>query len=276
MQYPVAEHPLLLSEFGSAEAAGIITELHRHKALQFTLVLRGSVSYYVDGAMGTAAEGQCFFVNSNRAHRMLPVSDPGAWFCGLRVEPEVLATTELLRRDYLTPLLECEYLSFAIFDADSRAAQALRGMHALTKEEPPELSLRLMSPLMMLFEDVCIRQRMAAAGSGGQRRFSQAERMLNHIAVHYAEPITLSELAAVGNLSKNSCIRIFREHTGVTPGTYLNNYRLQRAVELLQHSEKPITEIAYAVGFSGSSYFTERFRQLYGMTPKEFRKRGGG
>lgn len=72
---------------------------------------------------------------------------------------------------------------------------------------------------------------------------------------------------------KSKCCAIFREQLRKSPVEYLNEYRLNKSVELLTNTDKSILEIAYDTGFSNSSYYTEIFGGRFGCTPSQYRKR---
>ena len=87
----------------------------------------------------------------------------------------------------------------------------------------------------------------------------------------YAEPITVSDIAAEAYLSPSYFSFLFRTFTGYTVKTYLNHYRLYRAALDLRDSNKQLVEIAYIHGFSSQQAFTRSFSQIYGITPAQFR-----
>lgn len=62
-----------------------------------------------------------------------------------------------------------------------------------------------------------------------------------------------------------------RARTGSSPSDYVKNYKLAKAVDLLQHTNMSVNDVAFASGFSDSSYFGKCFRKKYGMSPKEYR-----
>ena len=70
-------------------------------------------------------------------------------------------------------------------------------------------------------------------------------------------------------LSRGHLYRKVKELTGLSPVESLRNYRLEKALELLQQNQYTISEIAYNCGFSSPAYFTKCFRIVYGKTPTE-------
>lgn len=83
----------------------------------------------------------------------------------------------------------------------------------------------------------------------------------------------LDELAKLGHMSKSNLLIIFRKATGQTPIDYLMRLRIQRAMEMLKTGGRTVTEIAFAVGFNDSNYFTRQFKKVSGLTPLQFRHR---
>ncbi|MDF7799304.1 helix-turn-helix domain-containing protein [Pontiellaceae bacterium B1224] len=81
----------------------------------------------------------------------------------------------------------------------------------------------------------------------------------------------LDALAEIAHMSKNNLLKVFRKATSQTPINYLMRLRIQRAMEMLQKTDQTITEIAFAVGFNDSNYFTRQFRRVVGMPPSRFR-----
>lgn len=95
--------------------------------------------------------------------------------------------------------------------------------------------------------------------------------VLDFISEHFRENISISELAAVGNVSVNTLERHFRESLGMSPSAYIKNKRLANAAELL-FSGKSVSEACEQSGFSDYSHFIAVFRKNYGITPLKYKK----
>ncbi len=92
-----------------------------------------------------------------------------------------------------------------------------------------------------------------------------------HIETHYAEKISLNELAEKSHLSKRHFLRIFHECIGRSPIDHLMHVRIQKAADLLRHTDRTITDIAFDCGFSDGNYFTRCFRKTTNETPRQYR-----
>ncbi len=84
--------------------------------------------------------------------------------------------------------------------------------------------------------------------------------------------ITIDLIAEEFCMSRNQFVRRLTAITGETPGGYIARIKMEKAVRLLRHTEKPVKEVAYECGFDESNYFIHVFRQAYGMTPQQFRQ----
>ncbi|MCM0675084.1 AraC family transcriptional regulator [Micromonospora phytophila] len=89
----------------------------------------------------------------------------------------------------------------------------------------------------------------------------------------YAEPLDIPALARIAHVSEAHFIRTFRATFGETPHRYLQRRRVERAMYLLLHSEKDVTDICYAVGFASLGTFSRTFRQIVGESPTVYRRR---
>ncbi len=95
---------------------------------------------------------------------------------------------------------------------------------------------------------------------------------ISFIENNYHQPITLEQLAGMAHMSRRSFQRIFRTIIGDSPINYLLQLRLSRAKELLQNRTMSITQVAFDTGFQDSNYFSRKFRQIYSMSPRQYRK----
>lgn len=99
------------------------------------------------------------------------------------------------------------------------------------------------------------------------------EKVMAFLEKNYAEPINCRKLAAGQGLSVRTFYRLFKQATGLAPLEYVIQRRLKHACELLRNTDQPVTQIAYASGFTDGNYFTREFRQVLGESPSAYRKR---
>lgn len=95
---------------------------------------------------------------------------------------------------------------------------------------------------------------------------------INYIVRNYAEPITLEECARIAYMSPSHFSRLFHRLTSMSFKEYLNQLRVQKACELLKQGDLSITDLAMRVGFNSSSYFSQVFKEINGVSPLAYRK----
>jgi len=123
-------------------------------------------------------------------------------------------------------------------------------------------------------------QRAAGAGSDGAVADDEPDLRLVYRAVdilqdEMAEPPGLIELAHRVGTNQARLGRAFQTHLGMSTFEYLREQRLVRAQELLSTTDRQVQQIADAIGFKRAGDFATAFRQRFGMTPREYRKRHG-
>jgi len=99
----------------------------------------------------------------------------------------------------------------------------------------------------------------------------QLNRVLDYIDSHLDQSLLLRDLARETGLSEYHFARMFKHSKGVAPHQYVMNRRLIKAGQLLQRTTLPLTEIALTCGFSSLSHFSNRFRQVHGISPSAMR-----
>ena len=87
-----------------------------------------------------------------------------------------------------------------------------------------------------------------------------------YIEAHYADNLSLQQLAEIVDLNPFHLTEIFRKGVGLPPHAYLNQVRVYRARQLILAGES-IAQVAYDTGFVDQSHLTRRFKQIVGCTP---------
>ena len=98
-------------------------------------------------------------------------------------------------------------------------------------------------------------------------------RVLDYIATHIEDDITLANLAGIAGYSPFHFARKFTLATGISPHRYVSRMRLENAMAELAAGKLPLAEIALNAHFSSQASFTRAFHRATGMTPKEYRRR---
>lgn len=273
------DFPYAASEARFGPPEGGCVQWHWHNRFEFGVVRSGSILLGIHNASHMLHEGDGYFINSNVLHycTAVPGAEDGSMLVQY-VDRSLLPGTGSIGRRYVTPLENCIAMELFIFLSDCPEHAAMLDHIAAAYESgkdpdgSPELMIcghmhfawaelyKLATPL--LTEEV---------GSRPESTI-RARMMLGFIHQHYAEPVTIKQLAAHTGVCERECFRSFAQYFNTTPMDYLMRYRISMAARRLVETGDPISQIAGECGFSSSSYFSLVFRQIMGKTPREYRK----
>jgi AraC family transcriptional regulator len=149
---------------------------------------------------------------------------------------------------------------------------ALRTIWTLCNEEGPPSRLLAQAAGCEIFAELC---RLGGAPlpivRGGLAPWAE-RRSLELMRARLSEDISLDELAAEVRLSPFHFARMFRQSLGVPPRVYFTRLRLEKARELLEQTDLPITQIALEVGYSSNQVLARVFLKHMRMSPSSYRR----
>lgn len=112
----------------------------------------------------------------------------------------------------------------------------------------------------------------APAGTLQESYYRQA---VEYLEQNFSYPVKIGQLARQIGVSRTYLYKIFIFHSGKSVQQYLQDQRLSAAMEMLEKSERDITEIAYSCGFTDSPAFCRQFKKAAGLTPLQYRRASG-
>lgn len=96
------------------------------------------------------------------------------------------------------------------------------------------------------------------------------QEMLQYVFNHYQEKILMQDIVEAMNYSETFLNKKFKKHVGTTFIEYLNRYRLQKAIELLQKGTAAVQDISWMCGIGDYKYFSTVFKKYIGCSPKDY------
>jgi len=158
-----------------------------------------------------------------------------------------------------------------VFDS-SAIRSALRNLWALCEiERGPSRLLARAAGCEILAELCRLGGAPFAPVKGGLAPWAE-RRCVELMHARLSEDISLDELAAEARLSPFHFARMFKHSTGVPPRVYLTRLRVEKACELLETTDLPITEIALEVGYSSSQVLARVFVKYRRFSPTAYRR----
>ena len=106
---------------------------------------------------------------------------------------------------------------------------------------------------------------------GGRLRDFYIKEELSFIEQNFQNDISVEDIAAFCGLNRSYFGKIFHDTIGKSPQEFLMSYRMQKATELLKLTQLSIGDIGNAVGYSNQLHFSRAFKNVYGVSPREWR-----
>ncbi len=227
---------------------------HFHRNLEFILCLYGDLSVTVNGKSSVLSEGQAALVLSNQIHQFEVNGKAEAWVA-------------VFGEDYVpkfTAMLKGKQGESSFFTLSKPIFEIIK--NCLIEEEGGLLLRK--GCFYAICDDYLKSVPLTSAKKDNDFIVGQ---MLDWIAAHYTESISLKNLAEEFGYEYHYLSRLLNKGYGINFNALLNNYRVEAASELLQTTELSVTEIAQMSGFQSIRNFNLVFKELTGQTPVEVR-----
>ena len=210
--------------------------------------------------------GSIAVINPGVVHDCRAVGAQGWTYRMLYPATHVLqqAATQLTGRECNIPFFPSPVIH------DHTLAQHIRWLHCLL-EDPTTSRLERESRLLWTLAHLIARHADTShevSSVGSEPVY--VRRVRTYMVEHFAENVTLEQLAALVNLSPFHLLRVFRNAVGLPPHAYLLQVRVEQAKKLLR-TEVSLADGAAQIGFADQSHLTRQFKRIVGVTPGQYR-----
>jgi len=237
---------------------------HAHDYYVIGLIEAGVQSFAYRGTRQVTPAGDVFVISPGEAHTGEAVSAGGYTYRTLYPPVPLLqrAYSDIAGGEQGVPFFPTAVIH------DGEVARCLRDLHlALTAGVPPlEREARFLHACALLITRYA--ENRPPQRAAGQER-SAVQRVRHYLDEHFAQQVSLTELARLVGLSPYYIHRVFEREVGLPPHAYLESIRIRQAQLLLAQGEA-IVQVAAKLGFSDQSHLTRRFTRLLGITPGQY------
>ena len=241
---------------------------HLHPDVELLYVLEGEVYVTIHETVYLMKTDDVLLINSSVRHSVC--ADTKNILCRVAYDYQVLA--ELIRDG------NGMFLCNSTVDQEKSYEKLQLLLRELVYEELlySHRSESFKYSLLYQILDQLIENFMAEHAGGRLRKDDRQDdeklqEIIRYVYQNFQEVVSLSALAEQMYVSKSTLSRFFKKQTGIYFAEYVNQIRLNYAVQELLYSERNITKIAMECGFSNTSVFDKVFRENYGMSPSEYR-----
>lgn len=246
-----------------------------HDYAEIVFVLSGQGKYHVGDKIYDTSEGDIILINQGVKHQSIccdpgnPTTEASIGFCDIALDglgvnempiPEggpVVCTQGELRQKL--------FKIYASVDAENAVYRVGKSFM---------LKSYLMQVLLLLLREQAepVEIKTGYSFKSVNKKYI-VEKILEYFEDHYAEKISLDQIADNMYLSTVYISKIFKSETGNTPIRHLIDIRLEKAKELLENGwEGSIQEVAFRVGYEDVYHFSKMFKKKYGVSPSHILK----
>lgn len=136
------------------------------------------------------------------------------------------------------------------------------------KEESP---FHLIGHLYLFIDSFVRASTSTQIGKGNSLRDFYIKEAFSFIEQNFQNDISVEDIAASCGLNRSYFGKIFHENTGKSPQAFLISYRMTKAAELLKLTELSVADIGNAVGYPNQLHFSRAFKNVYGISPRQWR-----
>ena len=243
--------------------------LNWHREIEMIYLKTGSCKTFIDGTIYTLEPGDIAVASSNMMHHRL-------WFYGdcvfsvIQMNPDYFVSVGT----HAVPSAMEEICSlkknFDILIRDPVMKELVIEVLKAWEErsESPSLGIRLIAKSYLLYAHMidfhCHEKESDPSVSRSDSQY--VKDAILYINSHFAETLSLSDIACQLNISPSYLSHIFTLNTGITVSHYINEIRIQNAATLMKKGIS-VTEAAFASGFNSPSYFSRIFKKIKKVPP---------
>ncbi len=251
---------------------------HYHPEYELVYIPTGSGRRHIGQHVSGYAGGELVFMGPNLPHLSFSYEKDGSFeqvvlqlredFMGegFLQKPELAAVQQLFQRSR----------QGLAFGAATRVAVGPT-LRAMLAQPAPARLLTLLGLLYALADAPDATELHADMGLSALqvREQQRLKQVYEHIEQHYADPVTVQQMADLTFLTVPAFCRYIKKMTGQTLTVLLQEYRISQAGLLLGQG-RPVAEVSFATGFNNLSHFNRTFRKLTGQRPSEYRRLSNG
>lgn len=253
---------------------------HRHNYVEVIYMCQGTTTHYIDGDEVVLEPGDLLFLNQNSEQEILPAGEQDI-AVNFIILPEffnmafsMMGAEENILKEFLVGTLcgkneRASYLYFHVADVLPIQNLVENMVWTIFYNMGNKRSCNQITMGLLLLQLLNYMDKMET----GSSRFDTEliGNVLNYVEEHYKDG-SLSELANIMNYDVYWLSREIKKRTGKTYKELLQAKRMNQAVYLLSCTRLPVSDIIESVGYDNTSYFYRKFRERYGVSPKEYRR----
>ena len=253
---------------------------HWHEELQFCVVTEGTVDFYVCENKYTLQKGEGIFINSQYIHMAKPASNPLNSYICIDFHPKLVGAFQgsIIEKKYVNPYLNSRNIKSVVLNGEASwqkdILERIKEINDLNHEKNDTYEFDIYLKLLYIWKNIITNVKINYNDKDSVPKTEDENRLksiFSYIHENYMNKIALDDIASNVHLSKSECCHLFKRNVKCTIFEYIQDYRINKSIDLLKNTNMSISQISYENGFCSSSYYCEVFKKKTGMTPKEYK-----
>lgn len=249
---------------------------HSHDYSEIAIIISGDAEHIADDQREKVSAGDILLIHPGTVHaydRTGNMEIVNLLYDHSRLSLPILDSYDMpLLRQILPPVGEYRNSAKALLKLTAEeltsALEAIQELDDELKNRKPGRQFHTLAMFMKILSQLA---RIGSFQDTKQRSCFQIGDAISYINRHFQKAVNVEKLAKTANMSLRNFQRYFKNTTGCSPAGFLTRVRLRNAANLLINSDEAIGIIALNCGFYDSNYFCKKFKEHFGVSPKQFR-----
>lgn len=249
---------------------------HSHDYSEIAIIISGEAEHIADDQRKKISAGDILLIHPGTVHAYDHTGNMeivNLLYDHSRLSLPLLDSYDLpLLRHILPPIGEYRNSADALLRLTAEeltsTLEAIQELEDELKNRKPGRQFHTLAMFMKIISQLA---RIGSIQDTKQRICFQIGDAISYINRHFQQAVNVEKLAKTANMSIRNFQRYFKNTTGCSPAGFLTRVRLRNAANLLINSEESIGIIALNCGFYDSNYFCKKFKEHFGISPKQFR-----
>ncbi len=233
-----------------------------HQNVELGYILSGSTTLSINGAEHHLKENDIFFITPYQVHSFDDSQESQLNAIIIIFDPLLTPTFIHLLRQYIptTPVVKID---------SNEALDIMKKILLLSEENRKYKDYMLGGHLSVLLGLILEKCKLTVQTETSELNVTQ--KILTYCNEHYMEPLSIEHIASALNMNRTHISNIFNNLLKISFRQYINQFRIQEALKLINSGKTNLTEIAYESGFQSVRSFNRNFIEYVGVSPTDYK-----
>ncbi|WP_439259691.1 helix-turn-helix domain-containing protein [Lonepinella sp. BR2930] len=254
---------------------------HWHDDIELVKIIDGEMNYYVNGKTYHLKKNDGIIVNSKAMHYGFSHHNRDCHFICVLISPYILGENSPIYHHFIFPIISSYHLDVCcLYEHNIQHQNILKNIEqfgAIYSEQihhHQSIDLDCIAIACHFWKNWynLIKEKIDNNPHEDVRELLLQKKMTQFIYQNYMHPLKLDNIASSANICRSKCCQLFKKYAQQSPISFLNEYRVEKAKEMLLNTSSRITDIAYSCGFNNLSYFSKQFYKVTQYTPKKYQQ----